>query len=167
VLAIDLSFPMAMGLEALPYEPRTVTRRWEQAIGEKVQRFGGVLLQRAVSPLMAAFGLPQMLEQFPQRAVQTALAIRQLVAEAQATAGQEPIPEVRQALHLGMLLVEGQAHALAIQSPVSGKTLSVAVRLLGHARPGEVLVSPQLGRLVAGWCALQARAGPSGGRQPD
>ena len=82
---------MAMGLEALSYEPRTVARRWEQAIAEKVQGFGGVMLQYTASPLMVAFGLPQTLDQLPQRAVQTALAIRQLVVEAQAAAGQEPV----------------------------------------------------------------------------
>ena len=124
-------------------------------------------LQRTASPLMAAFGLPQTLDQLPQRAVQTALAIRQLVAEAQAAAGQEPVPAVRQALHLGTLLVEGQAHERPVPSPLAGETPSVAVRLLGHARPGEVLVCPQLGRLVTGWCALQARTRPSGGGQPD
>ena len=32
---------------------------------------------------------------------------------------------------------------------------------------GEVLVSPLLGRLVIGWCALQARTGPAGGGQAD
>jgi len=114
VLAIDLSFPMAIGLEALPYEPRTVAKRWEQAIAEKVQGFGGVLLQRTAPPLMAVFGLPQTLDQLPQRAVQTALAIRQLVAEAEAAARHEPVPAVRQALHLGMLLIEGQAHERAV-----------------------------------------------------
>ena len=104
---------------------------------EKVQGFGGVLLQRTASPLMVAFGLPQTLDQLPQRAVQTALAIRQLVAEAQAAAGQEPVPAVRQALHLGTLLVEGQAHERAVPSPLAGETQSVAVRLLGHAETGR------------------------------
>jgi DNA-binding NtrC family response regulator/predicted ATPase/class 3 adenylate cyclase len=167
VLAIDLNFPMVTGFAALPYEPRTVARRWEQTIAEKVQEFGGVLLQRTASPLMAIFGLLQTLDQLPQRAVQTALAIRKLVAEAQAAAGQEPVPAVRQALHLGTLLVEGQAHERAVPSPLAGETRSVAVRLLGHAGPREVLVSPQLGRLVTGWCVLQARPGPAGGGQPD
>ena len=92
VLAIDLSFPMATGFTALPYEPRTVARRWKQAIAEKVQGFGGVLLQRTASPLLVAFGLPQTLEQLPQRAVQTALTIRQLVTEAQATSGAGACP---------------------------------------------------------------------------
>jgi DNA-binding NtrC family response regulator/predicted ATPase len=167
VLAIDLSFPMAPGLEALPYEPWTVARRWEQAIAEKVQGFEGILLQCTASPLLAAFGLLQALDQLPQRAVQTALAIRQLVAEAEAAAGQEPIPEVRQALHLGTMLVEGTAHARAVPLPLAGETRLMAVRLLGHARPGEVLVSPQLGRLVTGQYVLQERPGPPDDGQSD
>ena len=82
-------------------------------------------------------------------------------------AGQEPVPAVQQALHLGTLLVEGQAHDRAVPSPLVGETWSVAVRLLGHAGPGEVLVSPQLGRLVTGWYVLQARPGLAGGGPSD
>jgi class 3 adenylate cyclase len=108
ILAIDLSLPMATRPEALPYDPWTAVKRWEQAIVEQVQGVGGVLLQRFASTLMAAFELRQALEQLPQRAVQAALAIRQLMAEAQGTDGQEPVPEVRQAIHLGLMLVEEQ-----------------------------------------------------------
>ena len=38
-----------------------------------------------------------------------------------------------------------------------GETLAVPVRLLGQAEPGELIVSPEVGRLVDGWVALQAR----------
>ena len=33
------------------------------------------------------------------------------------------------------------------------------VRLLGQAGPGEVVVSPEVGRLVEGWVALEGRVG--------
>jgi tetratricopeptide (TPR) repeat protein len=39
-------------------------------------------------------------------------------------------------------------------------TLSLPVRLLGLAAPGDILASPQVGRVVEGWCELQARALP-------
>ena len=55
--------------------------RWHQTITEKVQGFGGLLVQPAPAPLTAVFGLPQTLEQMPQRAVQAALAIRHQLAE--------------------------------------------------------------------------------------
>jgi DNA-binding NtrC family response regulator/class 3 adenylate cyclase len=160
VLAIDLSVPMATGPAVLPYDPWAVARRWEQAIAEKVLGFGGVLLQRATPPLIAAFGLLEALEQLPQRAVQATMAIRQLVAEAQSTDGREPVPEVRQAIHLCTVLVEQQGHELPAQSPVVRAMPSIAVRLLGHAGPGEVLVCSQLGQMVSGWCELQAREMP-------
>jgi DNA-binding NtrC family response regulator len=162
VLAIDLAFPPTVDAEALPFEPWTAARHWEHAIVEKVRGFGGILLQRLSSLLVIAFGMPRTLEQLPERAVQAALAIRQLVIEAQSMAAREPVPEVRQAVHLGTMLVETQAGTLTERYQAEGETLSLAVRLLGHAGPGELLVSPQVGRLVAGWCELQARDLPSG-----
>jgi predicted ATPase len=38
-----------------------------------------------------------------------------------------------------------------------GETLALPVRLLGQAEAGEILVSPEVGRLVDGWVALEAR----------
>jgi hypothetical protein len=48
--------------------------------------------------------------------------------------------------------------------------VALPIRLLGHARPGELLVSPEVGRQIAGMCVLQRRellpeAGPSEGRE--
>ena len=101
VLAIELTWPEGMDPESWRYEPWTVSAHWEQAFVEKVQGFGGSVVQRSPSLIMVAFGLPQTLEQLPQRAVQAALAIRQLVIEAEARAGLEPCPMVRQAVHWG------------------------------------------------------------------
>src|SRR5262249_5117885 len=47
-----------------------------------------------------------------------------------------------------------------------GETASHPIRLLGHAAPGEILVSPPVGRRLAGWCALQARELPVAADQP-
>jgi hypothetical protein len=120
VLAIELTWPQDMDPESWHYEPWTVSAHWEQAVVEKVQGFGGSIVQRSPSLLMVAFGLPQTLEQLPQRAVQAALAIRQLVIESEARAGLEPCPMVRQAVHWGSLLVEAPAHQPAARLlPVS------------------------------------------------
>jgi hypothetical protein len=76
VLAIELTWPDHTASEALGDEPWTVTTAWQHSIVEKIQGFGGVILQRAPTLLLVAFGMPQTLEQLPQRAVQAALAIR-------------------------------------------------------------------------------------------
>ena len=166
VLALALTFPTA-GSEAPGYEPWTVAARWEQGIVEKVEGFGGFFLPRAPALLTAVFGVPRALEQLPQRAVHAALAIRQLAAEGRSTGGGAPGPVVRLAVHVGTVLVDVHAedpleHVLAL-----GETLTLPVRLLGHAAAGDILVSPQVERRVGGWFALQARALPLGaGEEP-
>jgi hypothetical protein len=89
VLTVEVTWPANDETEVSSYEPWTVTSQWEQAIVEKVQGFGGVVLPHAPSLIVVAFGVPQALEQAPQRAVQAALKLRRLVAE---TAEGGPIP---------------------------------------------------------------------------
>jgi DNA-binding NtrC family response regulator/tetratricopeptide (TPR) repeat protein len=157
VLAIELTWPAAVKGEALRYEPWTATRQWEQAIAEKVQGFGGVLLQRSPSLLLVAFGLPHTQEQLPQRAVQAALAIRQLTAGPEGLVTGEWHPAMRQAVHWGQALVDSRAQDPTARLLPVEETLALPVRLLGRALPGEIVVSPAVGRLVEGWFELQTR----------
>jgi DNA-binding winged helix-turn-helix (wHTH) protein len=157
VLAVEFTFPTATEGEAAAYEPWTAASRWEQAIVAKVQGFGGVVLQRSPSLLLVAFGIPQTLEQLPQRAVQAALALRQLVVE---SADREPCPALRLAVHWGPLLADVQARDPTAQLRAIGETLAWPVRLLGQAAPGDILLSPELGPLVERWCEVHVREIP-------
>lgn len=160
VLAIEVTWPVATGPEAPRFEPWTLATHWDQVIAEKVQGFGGVVMQRTPSLQFVAFGLPQTLEQLPQRAVQAALAFRRLAAEATAAAVREPCPAVRQAVHWDQLLVGVQAREPTARLLAIGETLALPVRLLGQAAPGEILVSMQMGSLVERWYELQVCEGP-------
>jgi len=119
-----------------------------------VQGFGGVVLQRSPSLLLVAFGMPKTLDQLPQRAVQAALALRQLI---DAGGDREPWPALRVAVHWGPLWVDVQASDPTAQLRAFGDTLAWPVRLLGQMAPGEILLSAEIGPLVEGWCELQAR----------
>jgi DNA-binding NtrC family response regulator/tetratricopeptide (TPR) repeat protein len=164
VLAVEMTWPSSDVAEVSRYEPWTVTDYWEQAIIEMVQGFGGVVLPHAPSLVMVAFGIPQTLEQAPQRAVQAALALRRLVAEA-AEGG--AYPELRMAVHWGQVLVDtGSIDPTARLLP-RGDTLARPGRLLGYAEPGEILASPEMERLVGTWCELRAREGLPGMGQSD
>ena len=66
------------------------------------------------------------------------------------------------AVHLGQVLVDVQASDPTAQLLPLGETLSLPVRLLGHAAPGDILLSPQVGRLVEGWFELQGGRDPRG-----
>ncbi len=136
VLAIELTWPAIGGGDASPYEPWTAARRWERIILEKVHGFGGVCLQRSPSLLLVAFGLPQTVEQLPQRAVQAALAVRQLLGQATRPDGKESRPVVRLAVHLGQALVGSGTHEPMAHLHPIGEVLALPVRLLGQAAPG-------------------------------
>lgn len=77
------------------YKPWTVASRWERSIARNVEGFRGILLQHSPALFIVAFGIPQTLDQMPQRAVQAAVAIQHLLAEAASAAGGEPCPEIR------------------------------------------------------------------------
>jgi DNA-binding NtrC family response regulator len=156
VLALEVTWPEVSGLEPFHYDPWTTAARWEQAIMDKVQGFGGLLLQSSAGLFLWVFGLPQAFEQLPQRAVHSALAIRQMVATAQAL-DLGPGPAVRLAVHLGAVQAERPAQARTGRILAVGDTIALPVRLLGQAGPWELIVSPEVGRLVEGWVALEAR----------
>jgi transcriptional regulator with AAA-type ATPase domain/predicted ATPase len=160
VLAIEVTWPVATVPEAPRFESWTVATHWERRIAERVQGFGGVVMQRTPSLHLVAFGLPQTLEQLPLRAVQAALALRRLVADARAAVGSEPCPAVRQAVHWGQVLVDVQARDLTARLLAIGEALALPVRLLGQAAPGEILVSAQMGGLVERWYELEVCEGP-------
>ena len=161
VLAIDVSWPQAADRDTLREVPWTTIRRWERAVVDKIRGFGALMFPQVPSPLMALFGMPQTVEQMPQRAVQAALALRQLMAEDRASGGESPGPEVRMAIHTGRVLVDIHASDPREQLLTIGDTLSRPVRMLGHAAPGDILLSPQVAGLIEGWFELNAREGPA------
>jgi DNA-binding NtrC family response regulator/class 3 adenylate cyclase len=167
VLTIDVTWPEALEPHAPRVEPWTLALRWQQTITEKVQGFGGRLVQPAPAPLTAVFGLPQTVEQMPQRAVQAALAIRHQLVEDQALDGRQPGLEVRMAVHRGQVLVDVEARDPTARLLPLGETLSLPMRLLGQAAPGDILLSPQVGPLVEGWFVLHGRAGLAGTGMAD
>jgi DNA-binding NtrC family response regulator/predicted ATPase/class 3 adenylate cyclase len=160
VLAIEVTWPAVAVTDVPRYEAWTVATRWEQHIAEMMQGFGGIVLQRAPSLYLVAFSLPQTLEQLPQRAVQAALALRRLIAEARAATSGEPCPTVRQAIHWGQLLVDVQAPDPTAQLLAVGDTLALPVRLLGESAPEEILLSAQMEGLVDEPYEIQACDGP-------
>ena len=74
---------------------------------------------------------------------------------------------VRLAGHLGTLLVAEESGASPGHWLAVGETLALPVRLLGHAAPGELLVSAPMARLTDGWVEVQTRPLSSGAEPSD
>ena len=134
VLALGLTWPERSGIKSVPYDPWTEGARWEQAIRDKVHGFGGMLVERTASRLVWVFGVPQILEQLPQRAVHSALAIRQMAVEASAP-DLPPCPTVRLAVHLGAMRVDHQAADPGAQVRAVGETPCPASAATGASHP--------------------------------
>ena len=155
VIAIDVTFPQDPNQPFTTYESWTVEAQWERLVTDKIQGFGGLCMRHTPSLLIALFGVPQALEQMPQRAIHAAFAIQHLASSQLFPSPSGLRPVIRLAVHHGTVLV-------AVQQPTSppmaqGETIALPTRLLGHTNPGEVLVSPQIGRQITGLVDLQPR----------
>jgi hypothetical protein len=64
---------------------------------------------------------------------------------------------VRLAVHFGAVRVDSQAADPGARVRAVGETLTLPVRLLEHVDPGTIVVTPEVGRLVDGWVALEAQ----------
>jgi tetratricopeptide (TPR) repeat protein len=71
-----------------------------------------------------------------------------------------PSPIVRLAVHLGAVRVNRQADHPEAQIETVGETLALPARLLEEATPGEILITPEVGRLVGGWVVVEERPSP-------
>ena len=167
VLAIAVTFPTDQGGQMGRSDPWAEAANWEHKLMDKVRGFGGVVLQRSPSLLLVGFGVPRALEQMPLRAVQAALAIRHLTARAATTVAGALGPVVRLVVHLGVVMVDAGARHPTARLLAVGETLALPVQLLGHARPGEVLVSSHVARRVAGLYEIHMRELPLRSAQGD
>lgn len=139
VLIIAMTWPAATA--DATYDPWTAANRWQRAIVDRIQGFGGHLVEQSHSRFVAVFGVPRALEQMSQRASHAAIAIQRSVAQAGL-----PRPAVLAVLHVGEARIDTAANdPLARLLPI-GDTFTLADRLLGHAGAGEVLVSAAAAR---------------------
>jgi transposase-like protein len=146
VLAIELTFPASGDADS----PWTAMRRWTSEIEESIRGFGGAIYVRTPTRLGVVFGVPRAVEQGPERAVQAAATIHRLAHDAGDTA-----PEVRTAVHLGSVHWDSASGGEPLTLLPVGSTLSAADLLLGHAAAGDILVSSQAARRLAGRSELR------------
>ena len=110
----------------------------------EVERRGGSVENFAGDALVAIFGAPQAHEDDPDRAVATAVAIRDAIGRRSQTT---PTPlQIRVGVNSG--LVVAGATGDGRQTGVLGDAVNIAARLQQGAGPGEVLVSASVWRRV-------------------
>ncbi len=154
VVAIEVTWPEPGPGETPSYEPWTEAARWERAIAEKLGGLGGVPLRAGPTLMLWAFGVPRAVDQLQERAVQGALAVREIVAS---VAAPELPPRMRIAVHSGPVLVDPRAADPDRQVLPIGDTVSLPLRLIAEAMPGEILLTAEVSRHAERWATLEPR----------
>jgi class 3 adenylate cyclase/tetratricopeptide (TPR) repeat protein len=157
VMFCDLVGSTAVAGHLDPEEYREVIDRYTALAMHEIYRFEGFVNQLAGDGVMALFGAPIAHEDAPQRAVWTALAIRDALAqfndELKAERGFE-LP-ARIGIHTGPVVVGTVGSDLKMDYTAIGDTTNLAARLESLARPGTVLISEATARLVRGFFEMR------------
>jgi class 3 adenylate cyclase/tetratricopeptide (TPR) repeat protein len=126
----------------------------------EVEAHGGVVEETVGGRTVALFGIPRTRDDDPERAVRTALAVRE------ALGGAAPAPRVQAAVATGEVLVRAEATGQRRQR-VLGDPVGAAARLLEMAPDGTVLVSAATRRATDRAITYgPERLGPPGAREP-
>ncbi len=146
ILFADVAGSTALAERLGAETTRLILDRCLRRISEAVQEFGGTINKLMGDGLMALFGVPQVHEDDPERAVLTAARIHQNVAGYVRDLGQ-PL-EVRVGINTGRVVLGemgGEAHT---EHTAMGPPVNLAARLQSAASPGKTLLGEATARMV-------------------
>lgn len=109
-----------------------------------IRHYAGHLVQTHGGGLLAYFGYPQAHEYAARHAVEAALTVAGTMA---------PGLEIRTAVHSGQILSGGESTL----PDSAGRTTHLAIQLRHGAAPGEVVISEETQRLVAGYYTFRSQ----------
>jgi class 3 adenylate cyclase len=127
ILFADLAGSTALADEQDPERTRARLERFYDAMAAEIQAAGGTVEKFAGDAVMAAFGVPEALEDHAERALHTAFAMQRHL---------ESGLTLRIGVNTGEVVV---GRARESSSFVSGDAVNVAARLEQAAEPGEIL----------------------------
>jgi class 3 adenylate cyclase/tetratricopeptide (TPR) repeat protein len=125
----------------------------------KVHEFGGTVNKMTGDGVMALFGAPIALEDAPQRAIRSALAIQRDISRLsdrkKEETGNRPI-RMRIGIHTGPVVVGSLGNDLRVEFTAVGDTVNLASRMEGLAEPGAVYVTEETFKLTEGLFRFEA-----------
>ncbi|MFQ5917452.1 MAG: adenylate/guanylate cyclase domain-containing protein, partial [Candidatus Binatia bacterium] len=126
----------------------------------KVHDYEGTVNEMTGDGIMALFGAPIALEDAPQRAIRSALAIHREMAKfsdriKQETEGIPPL-KMRVGIHKGPVVVGTVGNNLRVEFKAVGDTVNLASRMEGLAEPGTTYVTEDTFKLTEGFFRFEA-----------
>jgi len=126
----------------------------------KVHDYGGTVNEMTGDGIMALFGAPIALEDVPQRAIRSAIAIHREMARFSDKARQEkekvPSLKMRIGVHTGPVVVGTLGNNLRVEFKAVGDTVNLASRMEGLAEPGTTYVTEETFKLTEGFFRFEA-----------
>jgi class 3 adenylate cyclase/tetratricopeptide (TPR) repeat protein/ABC-type lipoprotein export system ATPase subunit len=125
----------------------------------KVHEYGGTVNELTGDGIIALFGAPIAMEDAPQRAIRSALAIQREMAgfsnQLKAESG-IPLIKMRIGIHTGPVVVGTLGNDLRVEFRAVGDTVNLASRMEGMAEPGTVYVTEDTFKLTEGFFRFEA-----------
>jgi len=125
----------------------------------KVHDYEGTVNELTGDGIMALFGAPIALEDAPQRAIRSALAIhREMSKFSDKPKGESRIPpiQMRIGIHTGPVVVGTLGNDLRVEFKAVGDTVNLASRMEGLAEPGTTYVTEHTFKLTEGFFRFEA-----------
>jgi class 3 adenylate cyclase len=146
---IDLVGSSELGELFEPEDLMEVIRRYRDACGEKIRRYGGSVARQVGDGILAYFSYPVATENDPERAVRAGLDIVRTVSQLAGPA-QEPL-QVRVGIATGRVIISDMvAGGAADLRTIIGTSPNLAARLQSVAEPGCVIIAQETHERVSG-----------------
>jgi class 3 adenylate cyclase/tetratricopeptide (TPR) repeat protein len=125
----------------------------------KVHDYEGTVNELTGDGIMALFGAPIALEDAPQRAIRSALAIhREINKFSEQLKSEKRIPSIKMriGIHTGPVIVGTLGNDLRVEFKAVGDTVNLASRMEGLADPGTTFVTEDTFKLTEGFFRFEA-----------
>jgi len=125
----------------------------------KVHDYEGTVNELTGDGIMALFGAPIALEDAPQRAIRSALAIHREMSKFSdkiKTESRIPPIKMRIGIHTGPVIVGTLGNDLRVEFKAVGDTVNLASRMEGLAEPGTTFVTEDTFKLTEGFFRFEA-----------
>ncbi len=143
-----------------PEEAYDIVDQLYELLIHKVHDYEGTVNEMTGDGIMALFGAPIALEDAPQRAIRSAMAIHREMSKFSDRMKEEregmPPLKMRVGIHVGPVVVGTLGNDLRVEFKAVGDTVNLASRMEGLARPGTTCITEETHRVTEGLFRFEA-----------
>ena len=144
-----------------PEEAYDIVDQIYELLIHKVHDYGGTVNEMTGDGIVALFGAPIALEDAPQRALRSAMAIHREMSrfsDKLKQRAEEYLPplKMRVGIHTGLVVVGTVGNNLRVEFKAVGDTVNLASRMEGLAEPGATYVTEDTFKLTEGYFRFEA-----------